>query len=129
MILREILVQVRYLVKCQCFQASRRNSVDFTHADPHKFSHVVDEDSHIKDKLKRIDSVDGDESCKFELSGEPSLDAAIVCRWVAASYGETSRAYHEAYSREIFRQMRLMNTTYSYEPDSAMSSAKKRSWF
>ena len=102
---------------------------EFAHADPHQFSHVVDEDIHIEDKLKRINNADGDESIKLELCGEPALDEAIVCRWVAKSYGETNRAYHEAYSREIFRQMRLISSTYNCESDSETSSAKKRSWF
>ena len=84
---------------------------------------------HIKDKVKGIVNADADEYCKLELSGEPSLDASIVSRWVAKSYGETSRAYHEAYSREISRQMRQMSTTYSYESDSGASLAKKRSWY
>ena len=111
------------------FQTSRRNSAEFLHVNPHTFSHVVDEDTHIDDKLKRIIHARAHESSNLELSGEPSLDASIVSRWVATSYGETSPAYHEAYSREIFRQMRQTGTTCSYESDSGVSSAKKRSWF
>ena len=73
--------------------------------------------------------MEDDESYQLELSGEPTLDAAIVSRWVAKSYGETSRAYHEAYNRELFRQMRQMEMTYKKDSDTGTSSAKKRSWF
>ena len=73
--------------------------------------------------------MDDEEPNELELSGEATLDAAIVARWVAKSYGETSRAYHEAYNRELYRQMRLMTTTYTNGSDSGSSSAKKRSWF
>ena len=111
------------------FQASRRSSVEFTHADPHQFSHVVDEDLHFKDKLKKINEMADEESNELKLSGEPTLDAAVVSRWIAKSYGETSRAYHEAYNRELYRQMRILSTTSNSDSDSGTSSAKKRAWF
>ena len=79
------------------FQASRRSSVEFSHADP---GHMVDDDINFKNKLKRINEMDDDEPNDLELSGEATLDAAIVSRWIAKSYGQTSRAYHEAYNRE-----------------------------
>ena len=99
----------------------------FSHADPHKFSHIVDQDNHFQDTLKRIQETDGDESYELELSGEPTLDAAIVSRWVAKSYGETTQAYYEAYNREIYRQMRLMSTNLNYDSDTGTSSPKETS--
>ena len=110
-------------------QSSRRSSVEFSHADPHQFSHIVDEDNHFKDKLKRINELADEDSSELELSGEPTLDAAVVSRWIAKSYGETSQAYHEAYNRELYRQMRILTTTYNSDSDSGASSAKKRAWF
>ena len=82
----------------------------------------MDEDCHIKDKLNRINEMEEDEYYQFKLSGEPILDAAIVSRWIAKSYGETSQAYHEAYSLELFRQTRI--ATYGTDSDTKM-----KSWF
>ena len=90
---------------------------------------MVDDDIHFKDKLKRINEMEDEEPNELELSGEATLDAAIVSRWIAKSYGETNGAYHEAYNRELYRQMRLISTTYTNASDSGSSSAKKRSWF
>ena len=89
----------------------------------------MDEDSHIQAKLKQINEADDRDPYKLELSGEPTLDAAIVARWVAKSYGETSRTYYEAYSREIFRQTRLLTTTYNSKSDLETSSTMRKSWF
>ena len=69
-----------------------------------------------------------EESNELKLSGEPTLDAAVVSRWIAKSYGETSRSCHEAYNRELYRQMRILST-YNSDSDSGTSSAKKRAWF
>lgn len=73
--------------------------------------------------------MDDEEPNALELSGEASLDAAIVSRWIAKSYGQTSRAYHEAYNRELYRQMRILTTAYNSDSESGKSSAKKRAWF
>ena len=114
----------------QYFQEiGRPSSVESIHTDPHKFSHIVDEDNHVEDKIQLINEADDEESYKLELSGEPTLDAATVARWVAKSYGETSRSYYEAYSREIFRQMRLLSSTSNSKSDLEASSTMKRSWF
>ena len=40
------------------------------------------------------------------LIGDPAADAAVVCGWVAASYGQEDEEYHVAYSREVIRQAR-----------------------
>ena len=90
-----------------CQELRRYSDIAFTHVDPHRFSHVVDEDRHFNDLAKFIN-----ESHELELSGEPTLDAEIVSKWVRKSYGETNQAYYEAYSREIFRQTGLIPTTY-----------------
>ena len=89
----------------------------------------MDEDNHVEDKIELINEADDEESYKLGLSGEPTLDAATVARWVAKSYGETSRSYYEAYSREIFRQMRILSGTYNSKSDFETSSTMKRSWF
>ena len=89
----------------------------------------MDEDLHIEDKLKSINEMDDEEPNALELSGEATLDAAVVSRWIAKSYGQTSRAYHEAYNRELYRQMRVLSTTYNSDSESGTSSAKKRAWF
>ena len=89
----------------------------------------MDEDLHIEDKLKSINEMDDEEPNALELSGEATLDAAVVSRWIAKSYGQTSRAYHEAYNRELYRQMRVLSTTYNSDSESGASSAKKRAWF
>ena len=79
--------------------------------------------------MKRINEMEDEESNELELSGEATLDAAIVSRWIAKSFGQTNRAYHEAYNRELYRQMRLISTSYTNGADSGSSSAKKRSWY
>ena len=87
----------------------------------------MDRDNEFKETLERIQNAEGDESFKLELCGEPAMDEAVVCRWIARSYGETSKAYHEAYNREIFRQARLLCSANAC--DSPDSGAKKPSWF
>ena len=45
-------------------------------------------------------------NCSFQmhLSGDDTLDKKIVCEWIARSYGEIDKEYHEAYSRQILKQ-------------------------
>jgi hypothetical protein len=56
----------------------------------------------------------------LQLLGDETEDEKIVCQWFATSYGETNREYHEAYSREILRQMREQLKS---------DSKAKNSWF
>ena len=44
------------------------------------------------------------------LVGEEIEDQEIVCNWIATSYGEVTKEYHEAYSREILRQIRAQSS-------------------
>ena len=44
------------------------------------------------------------------LVGEESEDQKIVCNWIATSYGEVTKEYHEAYSREILRQIKAQSS-------------------
>lgn len=62
----------------------------------------------------------------LELVGEEIQDQKTVCKWFATSYGETNREYHEAYSREILRQMREQ---IKGDEDGALNLKKKQSWF
>ena len=101
-----------------CQEHRRYSDIPFTHVDPHRFSHVVDEDRHFKDLAKFINESDNIKSHELKLSGEPTLDAEIVSKWVRKCYGDTNQAYYEAYNREIFRQMGLIPTTYIDKSDS-----------
>ena len=52
-----------------------------------------------------------------KLVGDEHEDQKIICQWFATSYGEVNQAYHEAYSREILRQIReQLNSADSTKP-------------
>lgn len=38
--------------------------------------------------------------------GDEQADQKIVCDWFATSYGEVDKEYHEAYSRQILKEIR-----------------------
>merc|ERR1712018_865984 len=40
------------------------------------------------------------------LVGDERIDQKIVCDWFATSYGEVDKVYHEAYSRQILKQIK-----------------------
>ena len=42
----------------------------------------------------------------FFLVGDEQADQKIVCDWFATSYGEVDKEYHEAYSRQILKEIR-----------------------
>ena len=59
------------------------------------------------------------------LIGDEGEDQKTICNWFATSYGEVNKDYHEAYSREILRQIR--DQTVDIGEDG--SKIKKASWF
>ena len=50
------------------------------------------------------------------LVGEENEDQKIICNWWKTSYGQFNKEYHEAYSREIFRQIRAQSSPNPHKP-------------
>ena len=44
------------------------------------------------------------------LVGEETEDQKTICNWWTTSYGQKNKEYHEAYSKEILRQIRAQNS-------------------
>ena len=59
------------------------------------------------------------------LTGVQSQDEDTVCQWIAQSYGEVNRDYHEAYCKEIFRQIRTQLPAASI----SQNGGKLKAWF
>ena len=74
-------------------------------------------------ELENGAKVTRDPELSMELVGDERQDTDIICNWIAQSYGQTNRAYHEAYSREILRQIREQLDQLDAD------GSKKRSWF
>lgn len=62
-----------------------------------------------------------------------TYDEDTICRWVARSYGQTNKEYHEAYSREILRQIRnhliLSATALDQGGDGGLGGLTPNTWF
>lgn len=61
------------------------------------------------------------------LVGNEREDEKIICNWFATSYGEVNKEYHEAYSREILRQIRAQSAASVINEPGIKSRAN--SWF
>ena len=60
--------------------------------------------------LEQASGLTADKTSVKSLVGEESEDQKIVCSWIATSYGEVTKEYHEAYSREILRQIKAQSS-------------------
>ena len=73
---------------------------------------MIDSSPNSVDSSRRPSCIDNPEAANHKgvvashLVGEENEDQEIVCNWFATSYGEVNKEYHEAYSREILRQIR-----------------------
>lgn len=77
----------------------------------------------IDDGIRNLRREIQNNSTPLSLVGDESQDEDTVCRWVALSYGELNKEYHEAYCKEVFRQIRKQLA------DASHSGGKRRSWF
>ena len=89
----------------------------------------------VTSKIINVESsLKPDPEMTMELVGEEAEDKATICLWIAKSYGEANRSYHEAYSKEVFRQIKQQLDIAAAAANSAAGNGadpeanKKRSW-